>query len=70
MWLALVDVSTKRVWLMTRSEVEELAQQHSGGRHHLYMYVDPAAVLRRGNFDSEFDAYILERSARRLFRAA
>ena len=47
--IALVDLSTERVWLLTLDEIAELAQQHSSGRHHLYMYVDPTAVLRRGS---------------------
>jgi hypothetical protein len=66
--IALVDLSTDRVWLMSLSEIEALAQQHSGGRHHLYMYVDPSAVLRRGNYDTDFRAHLLDQKVASLFK--
>jgi hypothetical protein len=66
--IALVDLSTERTWLITPGEVERLAQQHSSGRHHLYMYIDPTAVLRVGNYDSDFDEHLLDRKVGQLFR--
>jgi hypothetical protein len=65
--IALVDLSTERIWLMSFDELAELAQQHASGRYHLYMYVDHAAVLRRGNYDTDFDNHLLERKTSRLF---
>lgn len=62
---AFVDVSTDTAWLMTKSELAELAQQHSSGRYHLYMYVDPAAKPRgtRLAMRADFDPHLLERKA-------
>jgi hypothetical protein len=68
--IALVDLSTERVWLMDLEEIEELAQQHSSGRHHLYMYVDSSAVLRRGNYDSDFREHLLDQKVARVFHRA
>ncbi len=44
--IALVDLSSERIWLLTREELSELAQQKSSGRWHLYMYTDPEAKPR------------------------
>src|SRR5688500_18380489 len=41
--VALVDLSSEKVWLFKKEELGELAQQRSSGRLHLYMYTDPAA---------------------------
>jgi len=68
--IALVDLSTERVWLMNLDEVRAFAQQHSGRRYHLYMYVDPTAVLRRGNYDTDFQAHLLDRKLALLFSPA
>jgi hypothetical protein len=45
-----------------------LAQQLSGGRHHLYMYTDPRAVPAKGrrSMRADFDEYLLERRAGEL----
>ena len=43
---AFVDVSTDCVWLVTKDELVAMAQRHSGGRVHFYMYVDMAARPR------------------------
>jgi hypothetical protein len=41
--LAFVDLSTNRVWLVTREEIVELAQQHASGKYHFFMATDPSA---------------------------
>jgi hypothetical protein len=67
---AFVDLSNERVWLMTLPEVAELAQQHSSGRHHLYMYVDPTAKPRDSGrlvHAYEFERYLLENRAHEFF---
>jgi hypothetical protein len=60
--VAFVDLSTETAWLFRSAEVAELAQQHSGGRHHLYMYTDPRAVPAKGRKSmlADFDGYLLE----------
>ena len=65
---AFVDVSTDCVWLFTRPELAELAQQRSGGRFHLYMYVDDSVRSRgaRAVLRSGFDEHLLESKASKL----
>jgi len=68
--VALVDLSEQRLWMFTPKEVENLAQQHSKDRHHLYMYTDPTVVLRklgRAAHVYEFQKYLLENRAHSLF---
>ena len=68
--IAFVDLSSNRVWLMTQPEVAALAQQHSSGRHHLYMYVDPTAKPKKtGRLAHvyEFERYLLENRAHEFF---
>lgn len=64
-WVALADLSTSRVWLMTMEEVAANAQQHPAGRHHLFMVVEPDAVPQRRRYtrylDSHFDEFLFER---------
>src|SRR5678815_2269868 len=63
--VALADLSTGTAWLMTPSEIREAAQQHSGGRSHLYMYIEPDAPTLTGlpNRTMDFDRFLLERRA-------
>lgn len=42
-----MDLSTNRVWLVTREEIGELAQQHASGKYHFFMATDPSAAARR-----------------------
>lgn len=66
---AFVDLSTDSVWVFKMSELETLAQQHSGGRHHFYMFVDSNAspsVTKAAKME-DFEAYRLERRAAELF---
>ena len=66
---AFTDLSTSRVWLMRPKEVAALAQQHSSGRYHLYMYVDPTAKPRTKNLAHvyEFEKYLLENRVHEFF---
>lgn len=68
---AFVDVSTNSAWLMTKPEVATLAQQHSGGRYHFYMFVDETAKPRNGKLSlrSNFNAHLLEQKADLLLGA-
>ncbi len=69
-FVAFVDLSSSRVWLMSLKEVAELAQQHSSGRYHLYMYVDPKhKPKKKGRLAHvyEFEAYLLDNRAHEFF---
>ena len=70
--ITLVDLSTQREWVFQAEEVKALAQQHSGGQHHLYMVVDPTfrpTKPDRLSRSYEFERYLLENRARELFGA-
>ncbi len=68
-YVACVDLSENRVWLFTRAEFQQLAQQHSSGRDHFYMWCDSTVVPRRGRrvLLADFDAYLCPQRVRRLF---
>ncbi|MFZ3220224.1 MAG: hypothetical protein WA174_09320 [Rhodoferax sp.] len=66
---AFVDVSTNRVWLLTKSELADCAQQESKGRFHLYMYTDECVKTRKNQpvLVSEFSQFLLEHRVSQLF---
>lgn len=69
-FVALVDLSSEAVWLMSHTELVTHAQQHSGGRAHIYMYTDPEARPRKADrlsLREEFDAFLLSRRAMSVF---
>jgi hypothetical protein len=48
---------------MSRKELQELAQQKSNGKFHIYMYIDDTVKLTKSNrivFAYEFEKYLLE----------
>ena len=59
---AFVDLSTRRVWLLTKQELASSAQQRSGGRLHIYMYTnadsESLAYTRHG--DARFSEFLFE----------
>jgi hypothetical protein len=65
---AFVDVSTDRAWLFTKAELAAFSQQHSSGRYHFYMYVDPSVKPRGPKLamQSDFNDHLLERKAQIL----
>lgn len=66
---AFVDLERNRAWLIKKSELAALAQQHPKGRHHLFMCVDPAASPRKDGklfFDYEFEKYLLTNRIHKL----
>ena len=68
--VALVDLSTQRVWMFKSDEIPSLAQQHPKGRYHLHMYTDPTTrptKLNRLSHIYEFEKYLLGNRARELF---
>ena len=71
-YAALVELSSDNVRLLSRDELESHAQQRSGGRLHLYMYVDPTAKPRNHTRlvrAYEFGQYLLANCAHRVFGA-
>jgi hypothetical protein len=68
--MALVDLSSLRLWLFMKEEIPILAQQRSGGRFHLYMYTDPThrpKKTERLSHAYEFEKYLIENRAHELF---
>jgi hypothetical protein len=66
---ALVDLSTQRVWVFRAEEVATVAQQHSSGRYHIYMYTDPTTSTKNKTprQSYEFEKYLLGNRAHELF---
>ena len=69
--VALVDLSTRRIWLFKAKEIPLIAQQHPQGRHHLHMYTDPTHRPKTDRMSHvyEFEKYLLPNRARELFGA-
>lgn len=60
---AFVDLENSRVWLIRRTELEKIAQQHPEGRYHFFMATDPTVSPRRDGkavHDYDFQKYLLE----------
>jgi len=67
--VALVDLSTARIWLFRHREVVKVAQQKSSGRLHFYMYTDATARTKdpgRLAHVHQFESYRIENSIRSL----
>lgn len=70
--VALVDLSTKAIWVLLKEELAILAQQKSGGRLHIYMYTDPTHMPKtagRLSHTRDFEGYRMENRAHELFGA-
>jgi hypothetical protein len=67
--IALADLSTQKVWLLSASELNSKAQQDANDRWHIYMHTAPQS--RRGvvstNHVSRFDEYLIENRALAVF---
>ena len=48
-YVALVDLSSESIWLMSLAELRDHAQQQPEGRIHIYMYTDTSARPRRSD---------------------
>ena len=67
---ALVDISENRIWLLTRDEMKEKAQQQLEGRLHFYIHTDPSIRRRKDSPAAslqEFEEYLLENRISILF---
>ena len=67
---ALVDISEKRIWIFTRDEMKEKAQQQLEGRLHFYIHTDPNIKRRKDASAAslqEFEEFLLENRIGTLF---
>ncbi len=67
--LAFVNLEWNRVWLVKKSEVAAIAQQHSSGRFHFFISVDPTVKKRtdgKAVHAYEFERYLLENRVHEL----
>ena len=68
-FVALVDLSTELVWLLTHAELLAHAQQRSGGRAHIYMYTDQSASPRKTDrwaHQWQFESFLLSNRVNEL----
>jgi hypothetical protein len=69
-YIALVDLSSQHVWILSKNELDTLSQQKSNGRFHLYMYIDPTTRPKKAGRLAhlhEFERYKLENRAHEIF---
>jgi hypothetical protein len=66
---ALADLSTRRIWILSKQELTSAAQQSSNGRLHLYMYTDPesGALAYSRHGDDRFSEFLFENRVFSLF---
>lgn len=60
-WYALVDLESRRIWLLTREEIYANAQQKPKGRAHLCMCTEPGTRAYAQNGDHKFVKFLFER---------
>ena len=68
--VALVDLSSETVWLLTHAELAAHAQQKPKGRLHFYMHTDPSSGMRRDkklSHQHEFEHFLLSRRVQDIF---
>ena len=68
--IALVDLSSQRVWLFLSHEIAALAQQRSSGRLHMIMATDATLAPRSDGrliHDHQFDRFLLSERADQIF---
>lgn len=68
--IALVDMSSPRIWLLRTLEMPLVAQQRSSTKFHIYMYTDPTHRPRKvGRLAHayEFGHFLLENRVHELF---
>ena len=67
-WIAFFDLSSERVWLLTKQEAFQFAQQHASGKYHFYMYVDPAYDADPTNHMKHFEQWLFDNRVAHLER--
>lgn len=65
---AFVDLSTRRIWILTSLELKSSAQQRSSGRLHFFMYTKPGSLAFARNGDERFAEFLFENRVSALFQ--
>ena len=70
--VAIVDLSTERVWLFRDEEFDKVAQQNKGGNRKFFIYTDPEARPKEGrlSMDSDFEGHLIEARIEELLGSA
>lgn len=58
--IALADLATDSVWILTLADANEIAQQDRDGLREFYMYADPTKQLRQGVYLHDMTRHLLE----------
>ena len=68
--IALIDLSTERIWIFNKPDIPRYAQQHPPGRYHLYMYTDRNVNVRCSGkcFTYEFNEFLIENNYRQILK--
>jgi hypothetical protein len=68
-YVALVDLKSKRIWLLSHSEMASSAQQKKGEKYHFYMYEDSGVKTRTGKAAHccEFEHFLLKERIHEVF---
>jgi hypothetical protein len=69
-FVAFVDLSSQRIWVMKLSELPMFAQQHANGRYHFFISVDPTYKPRKTDrivHAYEFERFLIENRAHAIF---
>jgi hypothetical protein len=68
--IALVDLSSQRIWLFETAEIPQIAQQETETKFHIYMYTDPTHRPKKAGrlaHAHEFGRYLLENRSHEVF---
>jgi hypothetical protein len=70
--VALVDLSSERVWLLEDKEFDRFAQQHKNGNRKFYIYTDTDVRTKEGrpSMDSDFEGHLIEARIEELLGSA
>jgi hypothetical protein len=68
--VALCDLSSEHVWLLSMAEVQELSKEIADGHLHLHRYVQPTFDPEKTGhivFSYEFDKFLIDQQIERFF---
>ena len=68
-YVALIDISSKRIWLMDKNEIYENAQQFKNGVYRIYMYIEHNVKIRNKkerNFVDDFNEWRLNNKIEKI----
>ena len=69
-FVALSELDSNRIWLFSKSELKECAQQSPEGKFHFFMYIEQGAPRHDGKaqHDHEFNDYLLDQAVYKLIK--